>query len=310
MSIRQSFIRALGLLLLALGIASPALAQASRTWVSGVGDDANPCSRTAPCKTFAGAISKTMAGGEIDALDPGGYGAVTISKAITIDGGGGGVAGVLVSGTNGIVIQAGSPDVVTLRNLQIDGIGAGLNGVRVLGGKGVVIENCQIFGFTGNGIDFQPLGGMSLTVSNTAVRDNDGSGIFVRANGAFFARLTATHTRLDRNGTGLTVQDNSLVFVSDSSASSNAGNGFIALSSFGGAAHLDLEGASSSNNGNAGVVSQNSSAVVRISNTAVDHNGGAGLVPLAGGQMLSFSNNRVTGNAAGDGSVTGFISPM
>src|SRR2546425_5387212 len=90
--------------------------QASRTWVSGVGDDANPCSRTAPCKTFAGAISKTAAGGEIDALDPGGFGAVTITKAITIDGGGGQVASVLVSGTNGIVVAANSlTDVVILR---------------------------------------------------------------------------------------------------------------------------------------------------------------------------------------------------
>ena len=73
---------------------NPASAQASRTWVSGVGDDANPCSRTAPCKTFAGAISKTSVGGEIDALDPGGFGAVTITKAITLDGGGGQVASV------------------------------------------------------------------------------------------------------------------------------------------------------------------------------------------------------------------------
>jgi hypothetical protein len=94
-------------------------AQASRTWVSGVGDDANPCSRTAPCKTFAGAISKTAAGGEIDALDPAGYGAVTITKAITIDGGGGQVASVLVSGTNGIVVQAGVSDTVILRNLAL-----------------------------------------------------------------------------------------------------------------------------------------------------------------------------------------------
>src|SRR5258708_18213773 len=89
--------------------------QASRTWVSGVGDDANPCSRTAPCKTFAGAISKTAPGGEIDALDPGGFGAVTITKGITIDGGGGHVASFLVSGTNGIVVQAGANDIVILR---------------------------------------------------------------------------------------------------------------------------------------------------------------------------------------------------
>ena len=99
-----------------------AQAQATRTWVSGVGDDANPCSRTAPCKTFAGAISKTAAGGEIDALDPGGFGGLTITKAITIDGGGGQVASVLVSGTNGINVDAGPTDVVTLRNLRINGI--------------------------------------------------------------------------------------------------------------------------------------------------------------------------------------------
>ena len=65
-------------------VASSAHAQATRTWVSGVGDDANPCSRTAPCKTFAGAISKTAAHGEISVLDPGPYGAVTITKSITL----------------------------------------------------------------------------------------------------------------------------------------------------------------------------------------------------------------------------------
>src|SRR5947209_14665799 len=106
----HSNLRTLTVLVLALAIPSLARAQATRTFVSGVGNDANPCSRTAPCKTFAGAISKTAAGGEIDALDPGGFGAVTITKAITIDGGGGQVASVLVSGTNGIIVQAGVND--------------------------------------------------------------------------------------------------------------------------------------------------------------------------------------------------------
>src|SRR6202162_6467798 len=95
---------------------APAQAQATRTWVSGVGDDANPCSRTAPCKTWPGAISKTAPGGEIDALDPGGFGAVTITKSITLDGGGGQVASILVSGTNGINVSAQSTDVIILRN--------------------------------------------------------------------------------------------------------------------------------------------------------------------------------------------------
>src|SRR5437868_6459400 len=104
----------LAALLVAALHAGPAWAQATRTWVSGVGDDANPCSRTAPCKTFGGAISKTAAGGEIDALDPGGFGAVTITKAITIDGGGGQIASTLVTGTNGIVVAAGASDVVRI----------------------------------------------------------------------------------------------------------------------------------------------------------------------------------------------------
>src|SRR5215467_10616789 len=106
-----------------LGFASLANAQATRTWVSGVGDDANPCSRTAPCKTWAGAISKTAAGGEIDALDPGGFGAVTITKPITLSGVGT-QASTLSSGVQGIVINIITPptppqtDTVTIRNIQ------------------------------------------------------------------------------------------------------------------------------------------------------------------------------------------------
>src|SRR3954463_1024618 len=122
---RRIALFAIGFGLLApLLAAAPAHAQATRTWVSGVGDDANPCSRTAPCKTFAGAISKTAALGEINCLDPGGFGGVTITKAITIDcrdtfG------SVLVSGTNAIIVAAGASDVVTLRNLDIHGVGTG-----------------------------------------------------------------------------------------------------------------------------------------------------------------------------------------
>src|ERR1700683_3993078 len=97
-------------------LTTAAQAQATRTWVSGVGDDVNPCSRTAPCKTFAGAISKTSAGGEINFIDPGGFGPLTITKAITIDCANT-EAGVLVSGTNGFVVNAGAADIVTLRGL-------------------------------------------------------------------------------------------------------------------------------------------------------------------------------------------------
>src|SRR5688572_14261639 len=127
-------------------------AQATRTWVSGVGDDANPCSRTAPCKTFAGAISKTAEGGEINALDPGGYGAVTITKSITIDGGSGQIASIMASGSNGIIVSAGVNDNVVIRNLTINGANrttlGGSNGIRFLSGQSLRIENCNINGFT------------------------------------------------------------------------------------------------------------------------------------------------------------------
>src|SRR5215207_2565430 len=95
-----------GVLALAMLIAPAAHAQATRTWVSGVGDDVNPCSRTAPCKTFAGAISKTAIHGEISVLDPGGYGTLNITKSITVDGTqGAGFGSALSSGTNGFIIN-------------------------------------------------------------------------------------------------------------------------------------------------------------------------------------------------------------
>jgi len=131
---------------------APAHAQATRTWVSGVGDDANPCSRTAPCKTFAGAISKTAPAGEINVLDPGGFGAVTITKSITISSVGF-EAGVLVSGTNGIVVAAGAGDTVVLEGLDIEGLGTGLNGITVSSGLQVYVTRCKIHHFVNNGIN-------------------------------------------------------------------------------------------------------------------------------------------------------------
>src|SRR5215467_12657748 len=130
MNIKRLMVCNLGAVAILLAAFSLAQAQATRTWVSGVGDDANPCSRTAPCKTFAGAISKTAPNGEIDVLDPGGFGAVTITKPIRIEADGV-IAGVLVSGTNGIVISAGPTDVIELRGLTFNGLGTGLAGIKV-----------------------------------------------------------------------------------------------------------------------------------------------------------------------------------
>jgi len=151
---------------------APASAQATRTWVSGVGDDANPCSRTAPCKTFAGAISKTAGGGEINVLDPGGFGGVTITKSMTIRSTF--EAGVLVSGTNAIVIAATGADNVILEGLDIEGLGTGLNGVTVTGAiKSVLIQRSSINRFTQNAVNFaSTTTGARLTIRNTTITNN------------------------------------------------------------------------------------------------------------------------------------------
>lgn len=182
---------------LTLALASAGHAQATRTWVSGVGDDANPCSRTAPCKTFAGAISKTAANGEIDALDPGGFGAVTITKSITLDGTGT-LGSILASGTTGIVInitnKADTAKSVKIRGLTINGAATGINGINIIAANQVSVEGCIIDGFTKNGIN--AAAGM-LFVKNCSIRSNANAGIFVGAG----VTLGIVGTTLTFNGT-------------------------------------------------------------------------------------------------------------
>jgi hypothetical protein len=149
----SKIIRFLSTAALVVGFSTVAHAQATRTWVSGVGDDANPCSRTAPCKTFAGAISKTAPCGEISVLDPGGFGAVTITKAITLNGTGT-LAGILSALANAAVIVNAQPaDTVVIRDISMNGACSGVNGVRFIGGKTLVIDHCWISNLTTRGID-------------------------------------------------------------------------------------------------------------------------------------------------------------
>ena len=174
---------------------APAAAQATRTWVSGVGDDANPCSRTAPCKTFQGAISKTATGGEINCIDSGGFGAVTIVKSISIvcdDV----LAGVLVAGTNAIIVNNATA-FVTISGLDIEGLGnaattAGINGVYVLNATSVQVRNTRIRGFrNGNGITIAPQSGSTrVLIDNVTVSEggiagtNTTGGIAIAPTGA------------------------------------------------------------------------------------------------------------------------------
>lgn len=189
----------LSLLASALMVATPdfAEAQATRTWVSGVGDDANPCSRTAPCKTFAGSISKTATGGEINVLDPGGFGAVTITKSITIrsdyiE------AGVLVAGTNGIVVQAGPTDQVVLEGLDIEGSGTGINGVNIVSGQFTYIIRCAIRHFTQNGVNMASnSSGARVFIKDSIVNLNNG-GVNVQGSGVGNV-ASITNTLIDGN---------------------------------------------------------------------------------------------------------------
>jgi hypothetical protein len=279
--------------------ASGAQAQATRTWVSGVGDDVNPCSRTAPCKTFAGAISKTAASGEINVLDPGGFGTVTITKSITIDGGGS-ISGVLASGTTGIVVSAPAGSVVTLRNLDIDGSGTGVSGIRFLSGDALHVQNCTIYGFTEKGIDFVPTTTAALYVDGTLLRAN-AVGLFVKPGAAVTATATVAGSRFDNSllGAGVWAGDRSKISITGSTASGNVGNGF-AIVSTADPAEMNLETCVATGNGLNGLASVGAAAVIRMSGTLISHND-ASIGVAGGGKVLSYGNNRIAGNTTNSG---------
>lgn len=296
--------------IVSLAFAASASAQATRTWVSGVGDDANPCSRTAPCKTFAGAISKTAARGEISVLDPGGFGGVTITKSITIDGNGV-VASILVAGTNAVIINAGVNDIVTLRNLSITGITTGLNGIRILQAGTVHIVNCKIERFAGFGIDIEPTAANAqVTILDTVVSDSGddvagaGGGVLVQPPVGVSVGLTVERSHFVRNRVGLVVADRGTAVVRGSSASTSTNFGFLARSN-GAAAVLNLEESVAANNVGAGIRSEGALALVRLSNVVTTGNA-KGLFSVSGGALLSYGNNRNAGNTL-DGAPTGMI---
>ena len=268
---------------------APAHAQASRTWVSGVGDDANPCSRTAPCKTFAGAISKTAAGGEINCLDPGGFGAVTITKSITIDcheiyG------SVLVSGTNGINIAAAGGNVV-LRNLNINGlVNNGLKGISITTANNVWIEDCAIFGFVQQAIADTRATGGSLSVTNTVVRNNSGAGMGVGITGGTL-KVLVDNLRSFNNQFGVSFGPNANVMIKNSDLSNNTTTGLD-----NGGAQISADNNNISNNATG--VNNAGSGTTRLSNNNIMFNTTNG-INNASGTVLTYGNNRNNGTAVG-----------
>lgn len=284
--------------------ASMAQAQATRTWVSGVGDDVNPCSRTAPCKTFAGAISKTAAGGEISVLDPGGFGAVTITKSITINGDGT-LAGILNSLTNGIIINAGANDRVILRNLSINGSGGtspGLDGIRFLAGKALVVDKVKISGFTGDGIEVA----LATTGSTVHIQDTTiTSGVNVAsptATGVKFStsfaggqvQVTMDNVSLVGLNNGVDAGAGGRATISNSVISGNVSNGILGNNA---TSRINVDSCQISFNSLAGINAAVSGAIVRIANNEI-YNNNSGITIGAGAFVESAGNNRVAGNVS------------
>jgi hypothetical protein len=301
-----------------LAFASLAQAQATRTWVSGVGDDVNPCSRTAPCKTFAGAISKTAAGGEIDALDPGGFGAVTITKSITIDGTyGAGFGSILASGVNGVNVNdsaTGSPGsiVVTLRRLSINGAGTtlGLNGVNFTSGKSVHVEDCDIFNFSSSGINASFTGAFSpeLMVVGTRIFNITGTGKGINLNHTGAGQQVIAMIdgcTVQKTATGAFFGERTRGGVRNSVFSNNT-NGLIAQAPTSNDAQVNIDNCFFTY-GAVGIQAGSGNTTLRVTRSTITQNSTG--INLTGGSAFSNGNNAVFGNTGGE-AFTGAVVPL
>jgi hypothetical protein len=277
---------------------------ASQSWVSATsGSDSNPCTRAAPCLTFAGAIAQTPAGGEISCLDPGNFGAATITKALTINceetlGSG------LVSGTNGIVVQAGTGDVVTLKGLEFEGLNAGLNAVRFLSGKELHMHKFQIRDFTNSGIDIEPSNSTRVFLADGYISDCGvgGSGfaaILVKPNSGANASISINRVLMEDNLNGVFADGSGgggivHVQVKDSVVSGSSNNG-ISISSTGPSFTADVVNSIIRYNTSTGAAVTGAAASLKLGgNTITDNATG---VASSGGTLQSFKNNQITDNS-------------
>ena len=285
---------------------SAAQAQATRTWVSGVGDDVNPCSRTAPCKTFAGAISKTAAGGEIDALDPGGFGTITITKNITIDGTNGqGFGSILASATNGVNVNdsaTASPNTITviLRNLAINGAGTtlGVNGINLSSGRKLNVENCEIFNFSNAGINVNQTGATNNTGTFVSVRNthiyNTNRGIDL-LNSVSFVTAVVTESTIANQVDGVRVRTNGHLTLDRSSVIFGTTSGVNMFGAAGTGAGTTAN-IINSNIGHNGTGLINNSATSRIGGSTIVESGAGGAISMTTNQAVkTFGTNYIDG---------------
>ena len=295
---KRLFFMVLGLGLVFCAMTSAAQAQATRTWVSGLGDDANPCSRTAPCKTFPGAYSRTAVGGEIDVIDPGGFGTISISHALTIDGGGGVMASILASSTTGVNINAAATDNVILRNLSIQGVSQssfpGTNGIALNSGR-LSVEHCVIENFSTNGINNNTTQATFLSVRDTTINNVTGAGIYTKTttgtNGVVFA-----HSFVFNSGSGIWASANSDVEASDSTFANNVGAGLYADAQGGANALINAHHITTSHNAHGALAAAGGS--IRMGDSVVTFNTSNGVLG-SGGLVQSYLDNYVQDNGGG-----------
>jgi hypothetical protein len=282
---------------------SPALASVSRTFVSGAGTDTGTCPLTAPCRTFAYALTQTVSNGEIIVLSSAGYGAVTITQAVSIINTSN-YAGVTVASGNGITINAGTNDSVVLRGISVDGGGTGSNGIVFNSGGKLTIDQCDALNFTTNGIFMQPTSGNhTIVITNTTASNNQNVGVFYSpSSGSAATVIVIDHVSTNNNAYGITLSNitgSSPASISNSIATGNQGNGFAFFNT---TASLDASYAS----GNAIGVYVDSASTLALGRSVLMNNTSYG-VYASSATVNSYKDNRIAGNASQQ--VIGTLSP-
>jgi hypothetical protein len=297
---------------LALGVASsPALASVSRTFVSGVGSDTGTCALTAPCRTFAYALTQTAPSGEIIVLSSGGFGSVTIAQSVSIINVGY-YAGVTVASGNGITINAGANDSILLRGIAVDGGGTGSNGIVLNSGGNLIVDQCNLLNFvgnvdsgTGNGIIMLPTsGGHNIVITNTSASHNQGAGVYYSpVSGTATVGIVIDHVNATNNGYGIALSNSggaTSASISNSIGSDNANFGYLFANV---TVSLDLSYASGNQGGG---VTVNSATTLALGRSVIMTNG-IGIDISPGGTVNSYKDNRIAGNGT---PVSGTLTPV
>jgi hypothetical protein len=278
-----------------LALATVAQAQATRTWVSGVGDDVNPCSRTAPCKTFAGAISKTATGGIINCLDPGGFGAVTVTKAIMIDCTGT-LGSILSSGVQGIIVNALTNHQVIFRNIDISGAGTtlGTNGINIIQAGSVQLQGVYIETYSGRGVETTNSSNtISVSIDHTHIQNVGQQGVIGISTGTGKTILSVTNSYISHNtgdGIDLAAPNASSVSVYNTVINKNGGVG-VQIETSGDNGVVESSIISNNTTG----VNVNSGATLRLSRNSIFGSTANG-VGAGTGTTKCFGTNVIDGN--------------